>query len=166
MKKLAERMKNLFQKKVFLYQDMVQYLKDEQKSLMEANVEILWDFSDKKHACASQIEETRGKILNLLDDTAIEHTMEVSTFNISEVVSLLPKEARNHIKKLEITVTTLKENARSLASQNKTFVEEYLKVIDDLVGVITDAEKSGTVYNKERYPETKSKTNLLMHREV
>ena len=42
---------------------------------------------------------------------------------------------------------------------------EYLSVLDELIGIITDSASQKPVYGKDRHP-AKTGTNLLLHREV
>jgi len=52
-----------------------------------------------------------------------------------------------------------------LLSENKRFVGEYLNVLDELIGVITDSGNPGEIYGKDRCSGRLS-SQLLLHREV
>lgn len=166
MDTFAEKMEVLFQEKILLFQEIADCLKSERDSLMQSDVEALWQFSDKKHDVSSKIEAIRNEILDKMTKEDIVHSMTATTFNLAKVVSLLPDTLKKRLKKFQFTLDKIKPQVASIAQQNKQFVEEYLKVIDELVVVISDVEKAQTGYERCSSGTRISRNNILLHREV
>ncbi len=166
MEASAVKIEKLFQEKIFLYQDLIECLNSEQKSLMDADIDFLWKLSDKKQVISVEIEKARSRILAALDDIPVDHGMDISTFNVAKVLSHIKGDIVIRLRKLEVTLNISKKTVRALAEQNRAYVEEYLDVIDELVGIISNVETSKGVYSKSSYPEMNSKANLLLHKEV
>ena len=163
---LFDTIEELFHEKILLYRDLIECLEQEKRSIVETDVDSLWRVSDKKQAIAVKIEDVRKRILESLDNAGIDHTMEISTFNSSNVVSLLPEENAKQIRMVDVTLIRLKEEIKGMVKANKSFVEEYLSVLDELIGIITNTDQSGQVYDSNQYYEGQGKTNLFLHKEV
>ncbi len=166
MEASAVKIEKLFQEKIFLYQDLIECLNSERKSLMNADIDFLWKLSDKKQVISVEIEKARSKILDVLDDISADHGMDISTFNVAKVLSHIKSDVVIRLRKLEVTLNISKKNVHALAGQNRAYVEEYLAVIDELVGIISNVEGAKGIYSKNSCPEIKSKTSMLFHKEV
>ena len=161
----GHRIEALFHEKIHLYRDLLDVLKQEAESITAINVDALWKISDKKHRIASKIEDVRRMILDQLTKASIPHDMDTTTFQTVKILSLLPKEIGEPLGKAQVTLVSLKKDIQSRLVENKRFVGEYLAVLDELIGIITDAGNPEPIYGKRQRPE-KSTTNLFFRREV
>ena len=170
MERPAQKIESLFQEKVMLYKDLVDILNQEKRTLMETNVDALWKISEQKQKVASRIENIRHSILSTLLEMGIEHEMSVAAFNIPAVIEYLSeavedsRDLTESLRKINVTLVTLKNQVQELASDNKRFVEEYLDVLDELISIIASAGKPEKSYS--RYPSTSMKANMFLHRQV
>lgn len=158
-------MEALFHKKIMLYGDLSDILKQEKKSIMEIDIDSLWKISEEKQKIASDIDGVRRSILDALTEASIPHDMDVASFQISRILAVLPKGIGERLNKAYVTLLALKDEVQGFLEENKRFVREYLEVLDDLIGIITDVGGPEPVYDKSRYP-VKTATNLLLHQEV
>ena len=155
----------LFHEKILLYGELLDVLEQEKKSITEIDIERLWGISEKKQRIASKIEGIRKKIIRTLKDTAPSMDLNEDRFEISQVLSRVPSDIAERLKKVHVTLVTLKNNIQVLLSENKRFVGEYLNVLDELICIITDSGSPGEIYGKDRY-SGKLNSHLLLHREV
>jgi hypothetical protein len=165
MKMIGSKIETLFHEKILLYRDLLECLKQEAESITAINVEALWKISDKKQRIASKIEGVRGMILDQMAEASIHHDMDTTTFQTAKILSLLPKEIREPLGMAQLTLVALKNDIQNRLDENKRFLGEYLAVLDELIGIITDAGNPEPIYKKRPCPE-KSTANLILHREV
>ncbi len=167
MKAFGLTIETLFHEKILLYGDLLDVLEQEKKSITEIDIEGLWGISEKKQQIASKIEDIRKKIIHTLKDASPSHGMDVDEdqFEISRILSVVPSEIAERLKKVHVTLISLKNNIQVLLSENKRFVGEYLNVLDDLIGIITDSGSPGEIYGKDRC-SGRLNSQLLLHREV
>ena len=156
---------NLLHEKVLLYRDLLDILEQEKKSIQEIDIDSLWKISRRKQEIASEIETARGKILDALKHASISHDMDMESFEIPKILAALPEDVNERLRKVNVTLLSIKDDIQGLLRENKQFVGEYLNVLDELIGIITDSGSREPVYGRDRHP-AKTGANLLLHREV
>lgn len=156
----------LLHEKIALYQSLVAVLEQEKKSLIASDVESLWHFATQKQECARDIEELRKRIMAELDRMGIDHGMNPVTFRVERIFALLPGSNDRLAKGLRQALLAVKTKVHALSRANKNFVEEYLSVLDEMIGIITSVGKTSAPYEKMRGPDSRERANLLLHREV
>ena len=165
MKAFGSTIETLFQEKILLYGELLEVLEQEKLSITEIDIEGLWGISEKKQKIASKIEDIRQKIIQTLKDVSPFPDVDDDQFSISQILPMVPSEMAERLKKTHLTMVSLKNNIRALLSHNKRFVGEYLSVLDELIGIITDSGSSGEIYGRDRC-SGKLNPRLLLHREV
>ena len=165
MKTLGLTIETLFHEKILLYGELLDVLEQEKKSITEIDIESLWRISERKQQLASKIDGIRKKIIRTLKDAAPSSEVNEDRFEISQILPMVPSDIGERLKKVQVTLITLKNHIQVLLSENKRFVGEYLNVLDELIGIITDTGRSGETYGKDRYTG-KLNSHLLLHREV
>ncbi len=165
MKAFGLTIETLFHEKILLYRDLLDVLEQEKKSITEIDIEGLWGISEKKQQIASKIDDIRKKIIHTLKAASPSPDVDEDQFEISRILSVVPSEIAERLKKVHVTLVSLKNNIQVLLSENKRFVGEYLNVLDDLIGFITDSGSPGEIYGKDRC-SGRLNSQLLLHREV
>ena len=165
MKIQGSKIEKIFHKKILLYQDLLDVLNQERDSIKDIDVDTLWKISDEKREITSKIEVLRQEIFDELTRLSIPHGMDISTFKTAEILSLLPNDIVERLRKAHLALVSLKAEVQMRLGENKRFVGEYLSVLDELIGIITDAGEPKPTYGKSRCPE-KLTTHLFLHREV
>lgn len=159
-------MVNLLQETIVVYHSLIDVLEQEKESLIRSDVEALWRFSDRKHQYVSDIELLRRKMLAELKRLGVEHGMTAETFREERIFALLPDRRDRQIGNLQRALLAAKTRVHALSRANKNFVEEYLLVLDELIGIIANAGKPAVPYEKPRGPERRERANVLLHREA
>jgi len=165
MKAFGLTIETQFHEKILLYRDLLDVLEQEKKSITEIDIESLWEISEKKQRIASKIENIRKKIVHTLKDSSPSPDVDEDRFELSRIMSVVPSEIAERLKKAHVTLVSLKNNIQVLLSENKRFVGEYLNVLDELIGIITDSGKPNQVYGKDRYAGRLA-APMFLHREV
>ena len=166
MESPVERIERLLNDKIFLFQELLDILKDEKKSIVEIDVDKLWAFSKKKQVVASKIEDIRKDILHILDQAAFVHEMTLDTFSVAKIIELTGLNAHAPMNQLNVTLILLKKRVQAIAKENKKYVQEYLGVMDELIGTIADMGEKNSVYENTRYPRKHKKTSYMLNTEV
>ena len=165
MKMPEVKIETLFHDKILLYNDLLEVLDWEKKSILNLDVDALWKISDQKKKLSIKIEAVRQSILNVLTDASIPHDMDLVSFQTSKVLGMMPEPIRERLGKAHVTLVSLKNEIRGRLEENKRFVGEYLDVLDELIGIITGNGSTGPIYGRRPHPE-KFNTNLLLHKAV
>lgn len=160
------KIEELIQEKISLYRELLATVQQEKKVLSKSDVDSLWKISQKKQALAAEIEALRRKVLTVLTANSIRHDMDVSSFRMSQILPLLPAETMTNLHKLNATLNLIKANIDGLVQANRRFVEGYLSMVEDLIGIIAGTGQPASVYASGRCKETDCKTNLFVHKEV
>ncbi len=170
MKNFADNIKDLFNKKLLLYRDLEQIIRQEREYIAESNIDSLWEISLSKQELVSKIEQIRHNILTILSKASIVHDMDVSSFSLNKIFSLMPAELGEKTKSFRIPLIAIKDKIYNLSGENKEFVEKYLETINELVEIISNAGNPEYVYNCSRYfkenSKTSLKTSLLLSKEI
>ncbi|MBF0118067.1 MAG: flagellar export chaperone FlgN [Desulfobacterales bacterium] len=144
MEEDTAKLETLFQDKILLYRDLLEVLKEEKNCLIDANVDLLWQISSKKQSLISKIEAVKQEIMNYVPE--VELSGRLSIFNIALI--------------------NIKNEVHNLAKANKSFVEDYLSFLDEIIGAITNVSNIKPNYNNRKYMTQKKQTNMLLHMEV
>lgn len=155
----------LFQEKLMLYQELAAILTAEKQWIVNADVDELWRVSDAKRAIASKIDVVRTRLLTMLTEAGIEHKMIPETFQNSLVISLLPTESRKELAGTLLSLNMVREEVRNRSLDNKRYIESYLSMLDDLMGVLIGQDQRPPVYDAGRKVSASS-SPMLFHQEV
>jgi len=166
MQTQIKMLENFFYDKILLYQELVEYLKKERDYLTKTDMDVLWEISAKKQDIVFRIETIREKILAALSELSVEHGMDVSSFSLAKVVSLIPSAQRVGLRKIYLTLVGLKTETRQLSRENKVFVEQSLDFLDELITVIAGSSGKKCLYDGGGSLNSKGHSNLLLYREV
>jgi hypothetical protein len=165
-KSIHDELETLYYQKVELYEELADIFTRERKSLESADLDAMWKCSDEKQKISSRIVKIRQDILILLDQAGIGHHMNETTFHTPTITSLLPKQQNRALQKIHVSLIMIKNRVHALSEENKKFITDYLGILDELMGIITNAGKQEPLYDHHRYCHSGKKNNLLLHKEV
>ena len=154
---IYENINALYLQKIELYEALADLFEQERKSLESTDLDAMWKFSDQKQRISTRLVQIRNDILTALTRAGISHDMNASTFHTPTVISLVPKEPGQVLQKIHISLVMIKNKVHSLSQENKKFVTDYLGILDELIGIITNAANTPPVYDKARYCRTGKK---------
>ncbi len=153
MEKLARKIEKILQEKIFLFQSLIELLKEENEYILNMDINLLWDVTNRKKELALKIENARDELLILLEEESIEFDMGKIGFSLSKLIKSLPvlRETRSDLRRLNIIIDNLKDEIVRMSSESTRYAKEYMMVIDDVICTIVDTAqmdeygKSGTV---------------------
>lgn len=161
-----ERLEELFGKKIELYNRLIDVLEAEKTCLRNSDVDALWRFTDEKQDISNKIQYLRQSVLAVLSGMGVDHGIAEAKFRLDRIEALLPGEMRPDFGALRQQVEKKKRKVYALSKANKEYVEEYLSVLDELIGIITTAGGKPAAYDRGSGAENRGRANLLLHREV
>ncbi|RJP76124.1 MAG: hypothetical protein C4522_19370 [Desulfobacteraceae bacterium] len=165
-KSVHDELETLYYQKLERYEELAEVFTRERKILESADLEAMWRCSEEKQKISSQIIKIRQDILILLDQAGIGHHMNETTFHTPAILSLLPKQQSRTLRKIHVSTIMIKNRVHALLEENKKFITDYLGILDELIGIITNAGKQEPLYDHHRYCHGGKKNNLLLHKEV
>lgn len=161
-----DHLTKLLEEKIDTYNQLTAVLAQEKTSLENADVDALWKFSEEKQRLATRIAELRTAILSYSKDIGIIHNMNESSFRMATLANLAPKPIARVLHRYHADLISLKKTVQSLSEENKRFVQDYLNILDELLGIITNAGKPAPLYDNRSYCKNSSQTNLFVSREA
>ncbi|MFH2093680.1 MAG: flagellar export chaperone FlgN [Pseudomonadota bacterium] len=167
MEKFTENIETLLNKKLSLYQQMNDLLKQEREFIVNIDVGSLWKSSDQKRQIAEQIQAVKTQILAVLKSRFSIDDLDVKSFSISYLIRTIPvaSELKKRFRQIKVAIDAQKDELKQVAINNKKYVQEYLMVIDDIMSVIVDNSKQAQYGHTGKMPTTKT-SNCLFHAEV
>jgi len=159
-------LEDFFHEKIMLYQELVESLQRERTLLIKTDMDQLWDISMKKQSLVSRIETVRSSILEALSEASFDHDMNVTSFSLATVLSLLPHGARDRLRTAYLSLMTLKTETRQRSQENKLFVEQSLDFLDELINIIANTDRAENVYDKSGSMNSNGPANMLLSSEV
>ncbi len=167
MEKFADKIEQLLQKKLSLYEKIQNILLDEKAYIVDMNVDALWDTTSKKKSLSLSIEAIRHEITCLFNEFYSGLEMDTQAMKLSEVIKMLnvSSEKKSNLKKIVMAIDTLKDDIGMLASNNKNFISEYLSVIDGVFSTVLKRDNKKK-YNNSGIVAQDSSNSLLINAEV
>ncbi len=139
---------SLFKEKRNLFLNLIDILDEEKKSIISIDIDQLWHFTKEKNLKTKEIEKIRETILEILSDNSINHGMGIDTFSMVSILDNLPTEIARILEPLRIEFITLTQEITSRIKDNQSFINEYLKTMDDVTSIImgtyNQSKKSNT----------------------
>lgn len=141
MEKIACKIEDFLKEKLELYKELTTIMEMETACIIKMDVPSLWAAASRKKKIASTIEKQRNSILSFLDENRIDHTMSGGKFSISQLISVLPVNAKTRagLEKIKIALDAEKNGLQHAAASNKRSIQEYLGVIDGVMSTIIGA---------------------------
>ncbi|MBF0225735.1 MAG: flagellar export chaperone FlgN [Desulfobacterales bacterium] len=163
---IANKVNVFLQKKIMLYKDLVDCLEREKNCLSTNDINSLWKLSQEKQFLVSDIESIKHQILVVMTDEGVKHNMTGFSFSTSKIIPLIEWEDLSQVQNIVLTINSLKFEIQNRVKENKAFVEECSSVIEELISIITKANRGGVVYGNNFYPKENPNLNLVFHEEV
>lgn len=158
-----ESMEALFREKMAVYQRLAALLKEERKQIVGADVDALWEMSEKKQALVEEVRQIRSRILKAATALSIDHGMTPKNFQASRLLPALPPELRRKLDGAVSSMGSIKKEIHHLSRENKQYIESKLGMIDELMSIMTGREHEGQGYGAAG---TGSGSPVLIRREI
>jgi len=146
--------------KILLYDDLLHCFMEERDSLININLDKLWQISNEKTEICSKIESIRKEILS-----TVNRSINQKELDLNKISALAPPESKPRFHKLFIRLIKLKTEIDALRKENVNFIDDSLRFLDEMVSIIAGETKARIVYNDKCYLSEPG-TNILFSREV
>lgn len=155
-----QSIEKLIYDKILLYDDLLHCVMEERDSLININLDKLWQISKEKTEICLKIEAIRKEIL-----LTVNRGINQKEFDLNNIPDLAPLESKPKFHKLFIRLIRLKTEIDALRKENVNFMDDSLRFLDEMVSIIAGETTAKIVYNEKCYL-SKPGTNLLLSREV
>ncbi len=166
MEKKLDIIEKDLQKKVLLYEEIVECLKRERKCLIEVDMDELWDISKEKQTVVSDINTLRKRLLERVHDIVPAFHIEQKESWFSQISPYIPSDYCERLKNLYHTLMGLKMEIKMRSKENMSIIEDSIGVLDDIISIIANTGRSQVTYNGECSLNGRPKDNILLHREA
>lgn len=167
MENFADGIERLLIKKHDTYRCLVALLEQERRAIVDMDVAAIWKTVTRKKEIGKTIEALRNSMLCLLEQQGLDHSMEVSSFSLTKVMSLFSvangKKAR--FSALKEAINTDKSDAARFAFENQSHVQERLKIINNLVATLVPRPESVS-YDGKRSERAPARANCFINKAV
>ena len=151
MEKDINRLKDLYTKRISLYEDLLSCIKRESDDLISQNIKGIWASLDEKKKILEAIEENNR---NFPENTGL-----------NPVLTDAPRQDRDAIIHLTRKLKDLKMEIGIRIKENVSFINETLGFINDIFSVFRGLDKKPDIYGRNLKKRNGS-SNLIYHNEV
>ncbi|MBW1614505.1 MAG: flagellar export chaperone FlgN [Deltaproteobacteria bacterium] len=157
---LIQSLEKLLFKKTMLYHDLLDCFNKERESLINIDLDRLWSISREKAEICLKIKSIKQEIIS-----TINPEIDQKSFNLNQVLDMIPRDKRALIQKQYLTLIKLKAEIEILRKENMIFIDDSLQFLDEMISIITGEETSKIMYN-DKCHISKSGANILLSREA
>ena len=157
---IVQSLEKLFYQKILLYNDLLDCFKREKESLLNIDLDSLWNISKEKEHICSKITSLREEII-----AAVNLGIEEKSFNLNQILDVIPVKKRDEFQKLYLTLINLRSEIEVLRKENMLFIDDSLQFLDEMISIITGETKSKIMYNAKCHV-SKSGAPILLNREA
>ncbi|MBU1196502.1 MAG: flagellar protein FlgN [Proteobacteria bacterium] len=163
MEKFAYKIERFIQKTLFLYEKIYEVLLKEKIHIIDMNVDALWETISQKKSLAMSIEVIRQEAVCLFNQTypGLEKDAAVLTFSYIVRIMNIPCEKKEELRKLILSIDTIKSDVKGLASDNSKFINDHLAVIDGIFSTLIDRPDKGNYSSFGNFLKQGGKNHLI-----
>jgi hypothetical protein len=151
MEKDIIRLKNLYLKRLSLYEDLLGCIKRESENLLNQDIKGIWSSLDEKKEILEAIEENNR------------------SFPENYTASLAPTDISRNDKDLLMgfkrKLMDIKKEIGTRINENISFINDTLTFINDVFNTITNVDKKPDTYGRD-LKRRNGTSNLIYHNEV
>lgn len=151
MEKDIIRLKNLYLKRVSLYENLLNCIERESDNLINQDIKGIWSSLDEKKEILEAIEENNRSF--------------PENHSSSPVPADIPRNDKDAIMGLKRKLMDLKQEIGTRINENMSFINDTLTFINDVFYTITNTDKKPDTYGRDLKRRNGS-SNLIYHNEV
>jgi len=157
---IIQLLEKLFFTKIMLYHDLLDFFNKEKESLINVDLDNLWNISKEKEEICLKIQSIQQEIIS-----TVNPGMEQQPFSLNQVLNMIPGDRRALFQKEYLALMKLKNEIKALRKENIILIDDSLQFLDEMISVITGECKSSIMYN-DKCHLSQPGTNLLLSREA
>ena len=151
MEKENDTLKNLYMKRISLYEDLLGSIKRESDNLINQNIKGIWSSLDEKKEILEAIEENNRFFSENSDPNTIPAD--------------IPRQDKDAIIQLRRKLMDLKQEIGVRVKENVSFINDTLGFINDIFSSINSAGNKPDTYDRNLKKRNGS-SNLIYRNEV
>ena len=155
-RRIIHSLKEIFCRKIMLYDDLLHCFKKEKDSLINIDLDKLWEISQEKEKICSKIESLRQEISVLLDPD-----MDQDRLNLGRILNLIPTPHEANFRRLYRTLLRLKNEVEIRRKENMSFIDESLQFLDEMISIIAGETKPKITYDDKCHLSKPGPTVLI-----
>jgi hypothetical protein len=156
----VQRLEKLLHEKILLYNDLLHCLNEERESLINVDLDRLWQISHEKEELCKELEKTKGSIWG-----AIDPLVDAQDMTLSQMMEKIPRTKRALFQKLYLRLIKLKTDIDLIRRENMAFINDSLEFLDDIISIISGEPKRKIFYD-DRCLLNSPETNIFIKREA
>jgi flagellar biosynthesis/type III secretory pathway chaperone len=160
------RLSHLLEEEITKYDRLIQEMKRESECLRKGSTESLMDSIRVLDGYQEAILASEKEISQLIEKILEGQGGEAREPTLSDVLEILPRGDLRKIKTYQQTLRTLKNRARKINEQNKSFIQEYLSYLDDLLSFVIGPRGEVPGYPQRGSGRTLTPLPQALNREV
>ncbi|MBW2000921.1 MAG: flagellar export chaperone FlgN [Deltaproteobacteria bacterium] len=157
---IIQLLEKLFFTKIMLYHDLLDFFNKEKESLINVDLDNLWNISKEKEEICLKIQSIQQEIIS-----TVNPGMEQQPFSLNQILNMIPGDRRALFQKEYLALMKLKNEIKALRKENIILIDDSLQFLDEMISVITGECKSSIMYN-DKCHLSQPGTNLLLSREA
>ena len=166
MEQKLDTIEKELQKKLLLYQELVECLNRERECLINIDMEKLWHISMEKRALVADIHIVHKSLLEHFFDIIPEFRIDKKDAWFSQISPYIPYGDRERFKNVYHSLMRLKAETKMRSRENIRIIEDSIGVLDEIISIIAKTGKSEVTYNSECCLNRNTRDNILLHREA
>lgn len=153
----------LCQEKILLFHELFRIIQEEKKSIIKADVGSLWTFTRSKTEIADKIDKIRKQIMEIAFESGILDPQIIEEYSLMKIIEALSRKDAVILANLRFTLVGIKTRIAALVHENKRYLQESLRTIEDLVHIITQNCDRSERYGRDTYlrPSYNARSNLV-----
>lgn len=132
----------LFCRKIMLYHDLLNCLKEEKAALVNIDMDRLWEISREKETLCNKIQSAKQKLA-----ATIYPTGDQAELRLNRVMSAIPRPWRAKFQTLCLRLVDLKGEVDFFRKENMVVINDSLRFLDEMISTITGKRKSPQMYD-------------------
>jgi hypothetical protein len=136
MEHAIREIERLYQEKIRLFNEVLTVVRDERETIIKADVGALWTFTRRKQELADAIEAIRGRIMETAVSAGMLDPDQSETYSFTRLIAVIPGAEKATLLHNRSTLFTIKNTIVAMARENRRFLEESMKTVEDLVQII------------------------------
>jgi hypothetical protein len=146
-----ETIERLCQQKLIVFQELLTVFRNEKKCIIKADVGSLWSYTRQKNELSEKITEIRREIMDVAIESDILNEDDAKEYSLLKIINALPKSKKATLVNLRLALTSIKTHISALAHENRKYLEESMKTIEDLVHIIIQNSERSEHYGRDSY---------------
>ena len=163
MEILACTIEDLLEKELSLYKELQSILEKEKSHIVDMDIDSLWETVAQKKQIVLKLEPLGKRMHKLIEDRSAELSIKNTSFNLSDFIDKLPvtRKIKSKFRKIKFGLETYKKNVSILALANKTYINDSLSVISDIVSTVVDTANRQQYNNSGSLLKNKEKKRFI-----